>query len=152
MALAELNKALKIIQQLNLKYEEGIITLDMAKVYMARGRSQFSMAKFFLRQSKEIFVALNDVFYTKKTTYLMANLRVQNIQPIIFDLIKLSSSNYCDKYRLSRWKSICLPFWRNLQESLRNEVRNPLNCLMKATEIPSKKGKRKSFQRRAPQN
>ncbi|KAM7346776.1 uncharacterized protein ACRADG_006560 [Cochliomyia hominivorax] len=149
-SLPELYESLKIAHQLQLKRDEGIILLDIAKAYITRGRSQFRLAELCLRQAKQIFVDLNDMFNTRKTSYLMANLKVQNIQPLVLDLIKSSSHNYCDKYRLLYWKSMCLPFWRNLRLTLEQEEFDEKHCLMQATEIPAKNGERKSFQRKAP--
>lgn len=102
---------------------------------MALGRSQFSMAESHLKQSKEIFVQINDIFNIKKTSYLMANLKVQTIQPMILDLIKRSSFVYCDKHRLRRWKFMCLPFWRNLHRTLEEEAQDPLQCLILPTQM-----------------
>ncbi|XP_023298811.2 uncharacterized protein LOC111681285 [Lucilia cuprina] len=150
MALIELHESLKIIRHISLKQQEALVLLDIAKVYINRGRSQFRMADLCLRQAKEIFVVLNDSFNIKKTSYLMANLKMQNIQPMILDLIKFSSTNRCDKYRLMRWKSMCLPFWRNLRQCLEQEERLPMHCHIVATEIPARIGQRRSFQRKAP--
>ncbi|XP_065365463.1 uncharacterized protein LOC135958484 [Calliphora vicina] len=150
VALVELQESLKNIRQLNLKHEEAMVLLDMAKVYIDRGRSQFRMAESCLRQSKEIFVSLNDIFNTRKSSYLMANVKMYNIQPMIFDLIKHFPTSYCHKHRLRRWKAMCLPFWRNLRFALEDEEREPMQCLLKATEIPAKKKQQKSFQRKAP--
>ncbi|XP_037824226.1 uncharacterized protein LOC119612484 isoform X2 [Lucilia sericata] len=152
MALIELHESLRIIHHLNLKQQEALVLLDIAKVYINRGRSQFRMAELCLRQAKEIFVTLNDSFNIKKTSYLMANLKMHNIQPMILDLIKFSSTNCCDKYRLTRWKSICLPFWRNLRHCLEQEERQPMHCHIVATEIPARNSQRRNFQRQAPRS
>lgn len=148
--MEELHEALKIVRQLQLQHEEGMILLDIA--YINRGRTQYCMADSCLKQSKEIFVKLNDVFNIKKTSYLMANLKMHNIQPMILDLMKFSSTNYCDYYRLVRWKSMLIPFWRNLRYTREQEEFDFRHCLLKATEIPQKMGERTTFQRKAPKN
>lgn len=152
IALINLYSSLEIARDLQMKPEEGNILLDIAKVYIQCGRSQHRMAEICLNQSKNIFLHLKDMFSVKKTSYILASLKVHDIQPLILDLIKYSSFNYCDKYRLFLWKSICFPFWHKLHENLEEEENDHLHCLMKMAIVEKNLSKRSCFQRKPPKD
>ena len=152
IALVQLHTSLEIARDLEMKAEEGNILLDIAKVYIQYGRSQYRMAERCLRESKEIFLSLKDMFNVKKTSYLLASLRVHSIQPMILDLIKYSPTHYCDKKRLVLWKSICYPFWQKLRHNMEEEEKDPLRCLMTSPSLDEYTFKRSSFQRKPPKD
>lgn len=152
IALVQLHTSLEIARDLQMKAEEGNILLDIAKVYMQYGRSQYRVAERCLRESKEIFLSLKDMFSVKKTSYLLASLKVHNIQPMILDLIKYSPTRYCDKHRLVLWKSVCYPFWHKLRHKMEEEEKDPLRCLISAPKLDEHTFRSSSFQRKPPKD
>lgn len=112
-ALMKLRKALKYALESGCKSREAEALVAIGKIHSENALEK-GAARQALTRAKQIYGELGDILNRKKTRYMLAKLKADEIFPYFMDLLKDSKGRFCGFYNLRQWKNCCKEFWKTM--------------------------------------
>uniref|UniRef100_A0A0K8WCB9 Uncharacterized protein n=1 Tax=Bactrocera latifrons TaxID=174628 RepID=A0A0K8WCB9_BACLA len=110
-AMAKLRLAVLLARHLELSKLLGLALLQVAKIYM-KTPSKYHLAENALREARDSFQDEEDSENKRCVKYMVALLQSISNEKTYIDIIKNSQFNFCDLYKLRKWKNQAKPFWK----------------------------------------
>lgn len=141
-ALRKIKKSLKLSEVFDLKKLQAEGNLYLGKILSEDKKTIEESEPCFLK-AKKLYESLNDVENVRKANYLIGNHQALSVFGSFVRHLNHADTDFCHKFRLQRWKSICVPFWTSedfdidyeLEKNNRDKNRKSLldrDCLIKA--------------------
>lgn len=109
-ALRKVKKSLKISEIYDLKKLQAEGNLYLGKILSEDTKSIEVSESCFLK-AKELYEALNDAENIRKANYLIGNHQALSVFGSFVRHLNNADIDFCHKFRLQQWKSMCVPFW-----------------------------------------
>lgn len=109
----KLQRALNYALESGCKSREAEALVAIGKIHAENALGKEPARQAFTR-AKQIYGELGDVWNRKKSRYMLAKLKADEIFPYFMDLLKDSKERFCGLYNLRQWKNCCKAFWKTM--------------------------------------